>query len=51
MIPDKKEVPSRERAIQVAEEARAEDPSVRCLIYAVSGVQSCYVQTIKGSLA
>lgn len=46
---DRAEVPSLEEARFVARCALEKDPSARLVIYAVSGVQSCYVETIKGS--
>ncbi len=45
---DRVEVGDLEEARFVANRALEEDPSARLVIYAVSGVLSCYVETIKG---
>ncbi len=42
------EASSLEEARRIAQRAVEKDPSARCVIYAISGVQSCYVETIKG---
>ena len=46
---DRAEAPDLEAARSVAERALTKDPSARIVIYAVAGVQSCYVETIKRS--
>jgi hypothetical protein len=46
---DRKEVPDLETARGVAKGAVNEDPTARCLVYAVAGNQSCYVETHKGT--
>lgn len=46
---DRIEAASLEEAIWQAERKVAADPELRLMVYAVQGVQSCYVTTIKGS--
>ena len=45
---DRAEEPTLDEARGLARWALTQDPSSRLVLYAVSGVQSCYVETIKG---